>query len=110
MPNINAIRVWSVWQAESFYKSLGFRNVYTVKSKDSLPSKIEGKHGPLLAWVSEVRKKVPQSTQSVSDNSVSTIRSVESLPNMKSNRSSSSLKSKDSKSSLRGGVGAYYCN
>ena len=106
MPNILSIRVWSVWHAESFYKSLGFRNVFKTENKDQLPSKIEGEHGPLLVWVSNAKREL--SDRSSRNSTLHSMPSTESLPTMKS-RDASSLKSKDSMSSILGGVGAYEC-
>ena len=100
MPNIKSIRVWSVWHAEAFYKSLGFRNVFRAKAKDQLPTKIEGAQGPLLVWMSSIKTDQSKNPQ------ISSMPSHESLPTM-NNKDSSSLKSKDSMSSILGGVGAY---
>ena len=106
MPNILSIRVWSVWHAESFYKSLGFRNVFKAKAKDQLPTKIEGEHGPLLVWVSNTKKDLSDKASKAS--TLQSMPSNESLPNIKS-KDTCSLKSKDSMSSILGGVGAYEC-
>ena len=102
MPNISSIRVWSVWHAESFYKSLGFRNVFKANTRE-LPTKIEGEHGPLLVWVSNTKRE-----SSDKNSTLHSMPSTESLPNFKT-KDSCSLKSKDSMSSILGGVGAYEC-
>ncbi len=106
------IRVWSLWHAEPFYKSLGFRNVYQVYKKERTDSddpnqqsptlkkemitevdgpvpsrakRVEGSHGPLLWWKPSVAN-------------VGNLRHVESVP---------VLRSKDSILTLRGGLGAF---
>jgi hypothetical protein len=69
---IESIRVWSLKEAESFYKALGFRNVYANNSnvctdngkparhkrleRKSGMMRVEGLHGPLLVWEKQVRR------------------------------------------------------
>ena len=89
------IQVWSVWHAESFYKSLLFKNVYKTVGTRRRFKKVEGSHGPLLVW----NKLYPDGRNYIdSDGKIQ----VESGL-LKSVGSCSSLKSKDSMATLRGG-------
>ena len=48
LDGVETIRVWSVWHAEGFYKSIGFKNAFEVGS--GRRRKVERAHGPLLIW------------------------------------------------------------
>ena len=94
-PGCISIQVWSVWHAESFYKSLGFRNILEYPSSGSLrdgrkPKKVEGEFGPHLVW---------------NNHSVDQLRHHDSQHSLRSVESHHTIRSKESITSLRGGLG-----
>lgn len=103
-PECVAIQVWSVWHAESFYKALGFRNVLeptppgTVNNRKA--RKVEGEHGPLLAWSADHR------TLSRRESFLDGEDGVQQHRALRSSESLSTLRSKESIMTLKGGVGA----
>ncbi|KAJ3323056.1 hypothetical protein HDV06_002502 [Boothiomyces sp. JEL0866] len=98
LPGVNSIQVWSVWGAESFYKSLGFRNVLK-HSEGGRPRRVEGEYGPLLIWNHQERVR-----DSFSLN-IHELRSKESIGSIR--KENLTLNSKSSMSSLIDGIGAY---
>jgi hypothetical protein len=94
-PNVQEIQVWSVWDAEPFYRGMGFKSVWNVSDGTGKKSKrVEGAWGPLLMWTNDrLRLRDPAQTL---------LRPVESFPNLKSRDSNVTLKSKDSNLSLKG--------
>ena len=100
-----SIQVWSVWHAENFYKSLGFRNILEYPSSGSLrdgrkPRKVEGEFGPHLVWNADPRLIRSEGQEQ--------LRHHESLSSLRSVESHHTMRSKESLMSLRGGVGAIY--
>ncbi|KAJ3271035.1 hypothetical protein HDV01_007116 [Terramyces sp. JEL0728] len=99
LPGAASIQVWSVWGAESFYKSLGFRNV--LKYVDSSrPRRVDGEYGPLLIWTHNQDRVRDSFSLNIHEQ-----RSKESLGALR--KDSLTLNSKSSMSSLIDGIGAY---
>jgi hypothetical protein len=68
-PGVQAIQVWSVWHAEAFYKSLGFRNVVDsseIKKECRKRTRIIGELGPLLMWTMDQRGRDRDSASNLS--------------------------------------------
>lgn len=100
-PDCLAIQVWSVWHAESFYKALGFRNVLEPTppgaANNRRARKVEGEHGPLLAWTADQRALNRKESFVAEENHQRMLRHADSM---------STLRSKESILTLKGGVGA----
>lgn len=99
LQGVESIQVWSVWQAESFYKGLGFRSVVAsshgkVREKRN---RILGEFGPLLMW--SEKNKDSQSNLSFQGSSLS---KNETITN---DVGKPALKTKDSKDSMATVVG-----
>lgn len=110
----DCIQVWSVWHAESFYKGLGFRNVveYPTQEEGKItkgpgvkPIRVEGEHGPLLAWHADRLKRTSSLDQYQVKSNVHPDPST--IGGLRTSSSLATLKSKDSSMSLNGGVGAW---
>ncbi|KAJ3253025.1 hypothetical protein HK103_001035 [Boothiomyces macroporosus] len=98
LPGVTSIQVWSVWGAESFYKSLGFRNVLKY-GEGGRPRRVDGDYGPLLIW--------NHSQERVRDSFSLNIHELRSKESIGSIRKENALNSKSSMSSLVDGIGAY---
>ncbi|KAJ3308472.1 hypothetical protein HDV04_001202 [Boothiomyces sp. JEL0838] len=98
LPGVTSIQVWSVWGAESFYKSLGFRNVLKY-GEGGRPRRVDGDYGPLLIW--------NHSQERIRDSFSLNIHELRSKESIGSIRKENALNSKSSMSSLVDGIGAY---
>jgi hypothetical protein len=100
LQGVQSIQVWSVWQAEVFYKGLGFRSVVaSSEGKKEKRNRILGEFGPLLMWSFE-KNKDSQSNVSFQGSSLSRNDSM-----MGNEVGKPALKSKDSKDSMTTVVG-----